>query len=437
MNSTDNNTRSNVAFAALDPYLERNIVSPKETVVRGKDFVEWGDGNAYPDYLLDLTKTVPTLRSIIGGTVDFIVGDDVSLNIPEREGWKPGQVNMRGDTIAEQVEDLARDYETYGGFALQIIRDFAGRVAETYYIDLRFLRMNKDGDVFWYSEKWAEKGKKDAVMYPAFRWDIGEKWATLTDEERNRNASSILYVKTTHSQVYPMPVYAASVKACEIERLVDEYHLNSIENGFAPSMIINFNNGEPSDQQREEIEQEVTEKFTGPSNAGRFMLCWNKNKESATTFEIPQVTDFGEKYRALATDSRQKIFTAFCANPNLFGIPTEGNGFSNEEYAESFNLYNRTHIVPVQNMIADAYAKIFGIDKVLKIVPFSLGAEDTTQTLASQLGVGGTQAMMAVLESTTLTTDQKKGTLKVLFGLNDEQVAQLLGLPYVPTAEEE
>ena len=45
--------------------------------------------------------------------------------------------------------------------------------------------------------------------------------------------------------------------------------------------------------------------------------------------------------------------------------------------------------------------------------------------------------MMAVLESTTLTTDQKKGTLKVLFGLNDEQVAQLLGLPYVPTAEEE
>ena len=371
MNSTDNNTRSNVAFAALDPYLERNIVSPKETVVRGKDFVEWGDGNAYPDYLLDLTKTVPTLRSIICGTVDFIAGDDVTINALN-PAWPVGQMNARGDMIAEQVEDIARDYMTYGGYALQIIRDITGRVAEVYYLDMRFLRTNKECDVFWYSEKWGEKGiKKNAVIYPAFRYDIAEKWATLTDEERNRNASSVLFVKTTHSQVYPMPIYAASVKACEIERLVDEYHLNSIENGFAPSMIINFNNGEPSDQMKGEIEQEVTEKFTGPSNAGRFMLCWNKNKESATTFEVPQVTDFGEKYKALAENSREKIFTAFRAYPNIFGLST-ATGFSIEEFDSAFKLYNRTTVRPVQRMIADTYDKIYGEKGVLNIKPFSL-----------------------------------------------------------------
>ena len=371
MSSTkETNIRTNVAFAALDPYLERNIVSPKETVVRGKDFVEWGDMNGYPDYLLELTKTVPTLRSIINGTVDFIVGDNVSI-VPLHPDWKPGQMNKRGDTIAEQVEDLARDYETYGGYALQIIRDLMGRIAEVYYIDVRFLRMNKECDVFWYSEKWGEKGKKDAVMYPAFRLDIAEKWATFTDEERNRNASSILYVKTTHSQVYPMPVYAASVKACEIERMVDDFWVNSVENGFAPSMIINFNNGEPTDQMKEEIEEEVTEKFTGPSNAGRFMLCWNKNKESATTFEVPQVTDFGEKYKALAENSREKIFTAFRAYPNIFGLST-ATGFSIEEFDSAFKLYNRTAVRPVQRMIADTYDKIYGEKGVLNIKPFSL-----------------------------------------------------------------
>ena len=371
MSSTkETNIRTNVAFAALDPYLERNIVSPKETVVRGKDFVEWGDMNGYPDYLLELTKTVPTLRSIINGTVDFIVGDNVSI-VPLHPDWKPGQMNKRGDTIAEQVEDLARDYETYGGYALQIIRDLMGRIAEIYYIDVRFLRMNKECDVFWYSEKWAEKGKKDAVMYPAFRLDIAEKWATFTDEERNRHASSILYVKTTHSQVYPMPVYAASVKACEIERMVDDFWVNSVENGFAPSMIINFNNGEPTDQMKEEIEEEVTEKFTGPSNAGRFMLCWNKNKESATTFEVPQVTDFGEKYKALAENSRQKIFTAFRAYPNIFGLST-ATGFSIEEFDSAFKLYNRTSVRPVQRMIADTYDKIYGTAGVLTITPFTL-----------------------------------------------------------------
>ena len=372
MNSTkDNNIRANIALAALDPYLERNIVSPKETVIRGKDFVEWGDGNAYPDYLLDLTKTVPTLRSIINGTVDFIVGDNVSLSVPLREGWKPGQVNMRGDTIAEQVEDLARDYETYGGYALQIIRDFAGRVAETYYIDLRFLRTNKEVDVFWYSEKWAEKGKKDAVMYPAFRWDIAEKWPMMSEDERNRNASSIQYVKTTHSQVYPMPVYAASVKACEIERMVDDFHLSSLENGFNPSVIINFNNGQPEDRIKEEIESQVLEKTSGAANAGRIILSWNKNKDSATTFETLPITDFGEKYKALAENSREKIFTAFRAYPNIFGLST-ATGFSIEEFDSAFKLYNRTSVRPVQRMIADSYEKIYGQPGILNITPFSL-----------------------------------------------------------------
>ncbi len=371
MSSTkDNNLRANIALAALDPYLEQNIVSPKETVIRGKEFVEWGDGNSYPDYLLDLSKTVPTLRSIINGTVDFIVGDDVTIQ-PLHPNWKPGQMNKRGDTIAEQVEDLARDYETYGGFALQVIRDFAGAVAELYYIDLRFLRMNKEGDVFWYSEKWAEKGRKEAVMYPAFRYDLGARWASLDEEERNRNASSILYVKTTHSQVYPMPVYAASVKACEIERMVDDYHLNSLANGFASSLIVNFNNGQPSDQMKEEIEEDFTEKFTGAGNAGRVLFSWNKNKESATTVETPNITDFGEKYKALAENSREKIFTAFRAYPNIFGLST-ATGFSIEEFDSAFKLYNRTSVRPVQRMIADTYDKIYGAKGVLTIIPFSL-----------------------------------------------------------------
>ena len=433
------NTKENkvlVSFSAIDPWLERNIVSPAETPVHGKDYVQWGEGNAYPDYLLELVKTVPTLRSIVQGTVDFIVGDDVSI-LPLVPGWTPGQMNLRGDTIAEQVEDIARDYETYGGFALQVIRAFDGSVAEVYYIDLRFLRMNKEGDVFYYSEKWGERGRRDAIVYPAFRADIAGKWAGMSDEERDRNASSILYVKTTHSQVYPLPVYAASVKACEIERMIDEYHLSSISNGFASSLIVNFNNGQPTDEMKEEIERDFDEKFSGPGNAGRVMFSWNKSKDNATTFDVPPITDFGDKYNALSSHSRQQIFTAFRANPNLFGIPTEGNGFANEQYEESFTLYNRTAVRPVQDMIAAAYAKIYGQEDVLKITPFSMGENGDAQvSLASQLGVGGTQAMMLVLESTVMSTEQKLGTLQVLFGLDEESAHKILNLPYTPPVDE-
>jgi hypothetical protein len=44
------------------------------------------------------------------------------------------------------------------------------------------------------------------------------------------------------------------------------------------------------------------------------------------------------------------------------------------------------------------------------------------------LWVGGTQALTSILSDPLLTIDQKKGTLKVLFGLSDEQTNQMLSL---------
>jgi len=361
-----------VSFAAIEPYIEKNIVQPTERIYTGRDQVEWGDKNVYPDYLLDLSKTVPSLRSVINGTVDFIVGDDVAIQPLDKEGSRqPGVMNAKGDTIRDQVEDIARDYETYGGFALQVVRSVTGRIVDIYYCDIRFLRSNKDNTVFYYSEKWGQSRRK-VIEYPAFMHLPEKEWSKLEEDERNRNLSSILYVKNNHTQVYPLPVYCAAVKACEIERCIDDYHLNAICNGFAPSAVINFNNGQPSDEIKKEIEKDVNEKFAGHANAGRIMISFNDNKDVAATIDTVKTEDFGERYKALANHSRQQIFTAFRANPNLFGIPTENLGFSQEEYESAFKLYNRTCIKPVQRIICDAYDRIYGTAGVLTITPFSL-----------------------------------------------------------------
>ena len=374
MSNTEQNkpARARISFAAIDPYIDTNIILPVEKFVSARDLMEWGTRNSYPDYLLDLYNNVPTLRAIINGNIDFIAGDDVSI-LPLTQHLPNGIMNNRGDQIREQIKDIAKDYEIYGGFALQIIRNLIGEVAEVYYIDMRFLRTNKEGNVFYYCEDWSKSVRKDVVVYPAFMPNLN--WDALDDEARNRNASSILYVKNVHTQVYPAPLYAASIKACEIERLIDDFHLSDINNHFVSSAIINFNNGIPDDDVKEQIEREFTEKFCGASNGGRTAFSWNPNKESATDIVEFEVKDFGERYKTLSDHSRQQIFTAFRANPNLFGIPTEGNGFANEQYAESFKLYNRTQIKPVQRMIADAYDKIYGQPKVLTIVPFSMDGE--------------------------------------------------------------
>lgn len=375
MSSTkqNNSRRSAFSFAAIDSYLETNIVSPVEKVLAGRDMVEWGTRNAYPDYLLDLYNNVPTLRSIINGNIDYVAGDDVTI-MPLQEEFTNQEMNRRGDTIREQVKDIAKDFEIYGGFALQVIRNLAGEVAEVYYIDMRYLRTNKEGDVFYYSEKWGKSSRTDMVVYPAFLPKI--EWEKLSDEERNRHASSILFVKNVHTQVYPAPLYAASVKACEIERLIDEFHLSDINNHFVSSAIINFNNGDPGQEIKSEIERDFNEKFCGASNGGRVAFSWNPNKESATDIVEFKMEDFGERYKALSQHSRTQIFTSFRAIPLLFGLTSEANtGFSTEEFEQSFKLYNRTQIQPVQRMICDAYDKIYGQRGVLTIRPFSLGGD--------------------------------------------------------------
>lgn len=368
-----NSVKKNVSFAAIDQSWEDNIVRPTEKVTSGKDIVEWGDGNSYPDYLLDLFNNVTTLRSIISGNIDFITGDNITI-LPLGDRFTNGIMNTRGDRINDIVRDLAKDYNLYGGFALQVIRDYTGEVAEIYYIDMRFLRSNKENNVFYYSEKWNKSGRKDVIVYPAFMQNLD--WASLDEEQRDRHASSILFVKNVHTQVYPAPIYAASIKACEIERNIDNYHLNAIENGFASSVIVNFNNGDPGDEIKEEIENEFNEKFAGHQNAGRILFCWNKDKISATTITEMKTEDFGAKYEALSKHSRQQIFSSFRAIPLLFGLTSEvSTGFSTDEFEQSFKLYNRTQIRPAQRIIADAFDKIYGTTGVLTIKPFTINGE--------------------------------------------------------------
>ena len=370
----NNENKVQVRFAAIDPYIQQNIPAPTEKELAGKNMVEWGDRNAYPDYLFELAQTTPTLRSIITGTVDFICGNGCALSKKLVDTYKDGQVNTKGDTIASQLREIAHDDVSVGGLALQVIRSKTGDIVEIYYINTRFLRSNKDNTVFYYSEKWKESRRK-VIEYPAFYPHTKESWAALSEEEKDRNVSSILYVKNTNTQTYPVPVYCAAVKACEIERNIDDFHLNSLENSFASSMIINFNQGNPGEQLQKQIEKDFNEKFAGHQNAGRICFSWNPDAKNQTTITSPKVEDFGARYEALAKHCRQQIFTAFRANPNLFGIPTENLGFSQEEYESAFRLYNRTVVRPIQALICDAYDKIFGDTGVLTIVPFSLDEE--------------------------------------------------------------
>lgn len=342
-------------FAAINPYVASNIVSPTEVVAKGKDYVSWGDGNAYPAYLMALTDNCATLQTIINGTADYVVGNGVECNI---EAFRE-RVNKDGATMYDLLYRMAVSYLTYGGFALSIVRNNAGEVAELKAIDIPQLRSNKENDVFYYAEEW-DKNRVRTITYPKYK-------------RGDSNATSILYVKSPKSRgVYPVPIWSAAVKSAELDTLITNYHLNSIQNGFSGGHIFNFNDGEPDDEQKMEIERNVKDKFCGSENAGAILLSYNSDKEHALDVQRIDVADLDKKYEAVATWSMKQIYTAFRAVPCLFGLPTENSGFNREEFLQAFELYNKTVVRPIQQLISREMDKLFGVKDSITIIPFAL-----------------------------------------------------------------
>lgn len=367
-----------MSFIAAERYLETNVVSNEETVNRGRDFINWGPQNNFPEYLHKLFKGVVTLRTIINGCVDYIAGDRVSGNALQQDG----KMNRKGDTLRTIVRAAAKDYELYGGFAFNLVRDADGRVVELYNVDMRYLRSNKENTVFFYSEDWSKRwGKAKDVVFSKFERDLN--WANMEQAAREAHLSTIAYFKNVDSDgdTYPSCLFEAAIKDCEIERMIEEFHLNDLNNGFTSSYMINFLGGIPPEDVKESIEKDFREKHSGFQNAGRYILNFAVDKDHMSTAQRLESSNFEERYNTLSKRSRQQIYAAFRANPNLFGIATESNGFNSEEYESAFKLFNRTMITPVQIMIAEAFQSIYDCNMV--ITPFSLDGDTENANTAT------------------------------------------------------
>lgn len=365
MVETKNKKIENISLSFI-PFDSPDIPSFIEKVSSGKEQVSWGDNNKLPDYLWNLYLKSSLLASIINGTIDYISGAETSLN-PVLSRFNE-QINNEGDTLSDVVRKLATDYMIFGGFALQIINNKEGDLNEIYWIDIRKIRVDSELKYAYYSDKWGGYGTNKAIKYPIWTPDTKAK-------------SSIYYFKGHLSRgVYPIPRYCGALPSIETSIEIGRFHLNNIKNNLEPSAVISFTDGTPTKVEQEKIERKIENKFAGASNAGKFLLTFSDSKD-----KTPIITRLGEdnmdkKFEILQKSTMQNIFIAFRATPELFGLSTEGNGFSKEEYIQAFELYNKTVVLPAQNDIQRAFDKIFNLKDSITINKFVVYDDKITET---------------------------------------------------------
>jgi len=222
---------------------------------------------------------------------------------------------------------------------------------------LRAEKCNEKGDIegYYYWKDWNKiKPSDKPLRIPAFGM--------------SNEAIEILYVKPYRSgYYYYSPVdYQGGLQYAELEEEVSNFHLNNILNGMSPSMLINFNNGTPNAEERRLIEQRIYNKFSGSSNAGKFILAFNDNAESAASIEPVQLSDAHNQYQFLSEESTKKIMVAHrVVSPMLLGIKDQsGLGNNADELKTASTLMDNTVIRPFQNLLIDAFDKILAFNGI-------------------------------------------------------------------------
>jgi len=323
------------------------------------EWVEYGDENDYFDYLIDRYNGSPTNNAAINGISEMIYGK--GLDATDSKEKPTEYAEMKQLFRKDCMKKVCYDYKMMGQAAIQVIyskdRSKIVQVAHMPIETLRAEKVSNDGEIkgYYYSSDWANiKPSDKPKRIPAFG--------------TSKQGIEILYIRPYRAGFYYYsPVdYQGGLQYAELEEEIANYHINNIQNGLAPSMLINFNNGVPDKEQRDEIERAIYNKFSGSSNAGKFILAFNDSKELAATIEPVQLTDAHQQYQFLSDESMKKVMVSHrIVSPMLVGIKDQtGLGNNAEELQTASVLMDNTVIRPMQVTILDELEKILEYNNI-------------------------------------------------------------------------
>ena len=346
--------KSDLSIVNLSTY-----TSPQVKEVRGKDFIEYGEDNNYFQYLIDRYNGSPTNNAIINGVSEMIYGKGLDATNSNK---KPNEyAQMKSLFNKDCTRKLCYDLKLMGQCAIQIIysKD-RSRIVQLEHIPIETLR----------AEKCNDKGEIEAYYYFSdwSKYKRGNELKRIPAFGTSKEGLEILYVKPYRAGFkYYSPVdYQGGTQYAELEEEISNFHLNNILNGLAPSMLINFNNGTPDPEQREMIERRIYEKFSGSSNAGKFILAFNDNPETAASIEPVQLSDAHQQYEFLSNESSKKIMVAHrVVSPMLFGIKDDtGLGNNADELKTASILFDNLVIKGFQGLLIDAFDQILAFNDI-------------------------------------------------------------------------
>jgi hypothetical protein len=320
--------------------------------------VEYGADNNYFQFLIDRYLYSTTNNAIISGCANMIYGKGISALDANK---KPDEYAKFMSLIKlKALKKLALERKLLGMGALQIGYN-KGEVSFIDHFPMHTLRAEKCNDkgeieAWYYHPDWANKKPSDELKrIPAFGFG-------------NKKDVEIFIVKPYLSGYhYYTPIdYSGALPYAKLEEEISDYLINDVQNGFSGTKIINFNNGIPPEEKREEIANDVKRKVTGAKGQKTIVSFSNNKEQSTEVIDIP-LNDAPQHYEYLAKECFEKLIVGHrVTSPMLLGVRDTGGGLGNnaDEIKTATLLYDNLVIKPYQLEIIEALDEILAVNGI-------------------------------------------------------------------------
>jgi hypothetical protein len=323
----------------------------RENVSRG--WVNFGEANMYPQYLIELQSESPVHGSIVNSISQMIAGQGVV------GGNDTANAYLSGLKIDSIIPHISRDLKLFGGYYLEVIwsmdRTTIAQVNHLPFENCRLACSDENDDLIgvWYSRDWSDMRKKKNTPHFIPMFD---------QETKDALPKQVIFVHTLKmgSEYYPKPDYIGSVNYIELTRQIGEYHVNNILNGFFPSLIASFNNGIPSLEEQHLIKNQLQMSIQGAENAGKVLTFFNEERDRGVEFTAFPISDADKQYQFLSEECTKQIMIAHrVTSPLLFGVRDGGGlGSNTDEMRTALFIFQRQVIEPFQRLIEDGISII-------------------------------------------------------------------------------
>ena len=350
---------------------------------KGNDWVVWGYDkedrtwrNRYGDYLIWLYNSSAKNNAIINGKNTYIVGEGWGVNYKTEEKKQDLDTKLKAQGFIAELEgskitrDLSLDRVIFGGFAAQMIPNKKGDSGMAHHLDFSKIRVkkkeyNEDGTVkprvYAFTSDWTNRKPQDNPdfqIFHEFPWD----W-----KELDKDKKYLVYYKDYRPNLgdYPLPEYIGAIPYIAADYEIGNFTYNNVREGFSAGVLVNFYGGEPSENQKAQIEERWKATKHGGDKAGDPILSFNEDKDSGIEVTPLSANGQDDRFLNLNEQIRDEIYTGHGFNPTLIGL-SNANGFNNnaDELRVASEMLQVTYVSQQQGVLEDFFNSLADINEI-------------------------------------------------------------------------